>query len=71
MSFPLQRFHYSEIPSVPGVGVYIFSIANLGAITPIRVEPTGLLYVGMTESSLEVRNHFFHKNSSFSSLRRS
>jgi hypothetical protein len=30
-----------------------------------------VLYVGMTESSLEVRNHFTHKHSGFSTLRRS
>lgn len=71
MSFPRQRLRYSQIPSIPDAGVYAFSIDDPIALPSICIGPTGLLYLGMTESSLEVRNHFFHKNSSFSSLRRS
>jgi hypothetical protein len=67
----MQRLRYPEIPSITGAGVYAFSIDDPAALSSIRVGSTGLLYVGMSESSLEIRNHFFHKDSSFSSLRRS
>jgi hypothetical protein len=67
----MQRLRYSEIQPIPGAGVYAFSIDDPTALPPLYVGPTGLLYVGMTESSLEIRNHFFHKDSSFSSFRRS
>jgi hypothetical protein len=67
----IKRYRYDEISPVDGAGVYAFSLINLGNLCSIRVGSTGLLYVGMTESSLEVRNHFSHDDSSFSTFRRS
>lgn len=55
-------------PSSPGVYA-IFARAG----TPLalaNMHPERLLYVGITESSLELRSHFEHGNSGFSTLRR-
>src|SRR5208337_2093567 len=54
-----------------GPGVYAFFLTDPALFSGIDVDPSGLLYVGKTESSLDVRNHFAHKHSGFSTLRRS
>ena len=59
----------ADIPDSPGV--YALYLTDPLALDGIQVDPTGLLYIGMTEDSLDVRNHFGHKDSSFSSPRRS
>jgi hypothetical protein len=70
MTFLAKRFRYPIFRLLKLPGVYAFSIVDPTALACIEIGPSGLLYVGMTESSLEVRNHFGHKDSSFSSLRR-
>jgi hypothetical protein len=52
-------------------GVYaVFACAGISQGLA-GLHPQRLLYVGMTEASLELRNHFDHGNSGFSTLRRS
>jgi hypothetical protein len=60
-----------EIPAVDGAGIYAFYLSSPGELAGVSIEPYGLLYLGMTDSSLEVRNHFNHEHSGFSTLRRS
>jgi hypothetical protein len=67
----MEWYCHDKIPHINGSGVYMFRLVGVRDIGPIHIGPAGLLYVGMTESSLEVRNHFSHEDSSFSSLRRS
>jgi hypothetical protein len=64
-----QRYRASEIPTHDEPGVYALFLTNRTALPGLTVE-SDVLYVGMTESSLEVRNHFSHSNSGFSSPRR-
>jgi hypothetical protein len=71
VTFPGKRYRHDEIPSLPDAGVYAFFIKDRSKLTGVQMRSDGLLYVGMTASSLEVRNHFFHRDSSFSSFRRS
>jgi hypothetical protein len=66
-----QRFHSTDIPRMDAPGVYALFIADPAALPMLAVPPSRLLYVGMTESSLEVRDHFKHRHSGFSTLRRS
>lgn len=66
-----RLYRADDIPATPDTGVYALYLSDLHALEGIEVDPFGLLYVGMTEDSLEIRNHFAHKNSSFSSPRRS
>jgi GIY-YIG catalytic domain len=65
-----QRYRASEIPPHDGPGVYALFISDQTALPGLAVE-SEVLYVGMTESSLELRNHFSHSHSGFSSPRRS
>lgn len=65
-----QRYRASELPSHDGPGIYALFLADRPEIPGLTVE-SGVLYIGMTESSLEVRNHFNHAHSGFSSPRRS
>jgi hypothetical protein len=62
-----KRYRASDIPATSGSGVYALYLSDPHALSDI---PSGLLYIGMTYSSLEVRNHFIHADSSFSSPRR-
>jgi len=57
------------LPEVPGV--YVLFLRS-GATLPIEMEHSArVLYVGMTESSLELRDHFTAPSSGFSTIRRS
>jgi hypothetical protein len=64
-----QRYRAGDIPPFDEPGVYALFLINRTALPGLAVE-SEVLYVGMTESSLEVRNHFSHSNSGFSSPRR-
>lgn len=66
-----RRFRPNEIPVHNGPGVYAFFVDEPAALPVICIPASGLLYLGMTASSLEVRNHFKHQHSGFSTLRRS
>ena len=65
------RYRASEIPATSSTGLYALYLIHPEALTGVKVDPLDPLYLGMTESSLEVRNHFQHVDSSFSSPRRS
>lgn len=65
------RYLAADIPPVDASGVYVLFLIEPFALPSITPGPFGVLYVGMTESSLEVRNHFAHEHSGFSTLRRS
>jgi hypothetical protein len=64
------RYSAWSIPRSERSGVYAFFLTSSTTFCGIRLHASGLLYVGMTESSLDVRNHFTHERSGFSSLRR-
>jgi hypothetical protein len=66
-----QRYRAAKIPPLDGAGLYALFLIDTTALPLITVGPSAVLYVGMTESSLEVRNHFKHAHSGFSTLRRS
>ena len=57
-------------PAISQPGIYALFL-NSGALGVISPAEDGLLYIGITDSSLEARNHFRHKSSGFSTLRRS
>ena len=54
--------------SSPGIYALFLDRGSLAGILP---SDDGLLYIGMTGSSLTARNHIFHASSGFSTLRRS
>ena len=66
-----QQHRWNELPQADGPGVYAYFLVDRSALPPIQVEPSGILYVGMTESSLDTRCHFTHSHSGFSTFRRS
>jgi hypothetical protein len=66
-----HRYRAADIPAVDAPGVYALFLIEPNALPSVTPGPGGVLYVGMTESSLEVRNHFAHEHSGFSTLRRS
>ena len=57
-------------PAIPLPGLYALFL-NSGVLGQISPGEDGLLYIGMTDSSLEARNHLWHRSSGFSTLRRS
>ena len=57
-------------PAIPLPGLYALFL-NRGVLGQILPGEDGLLYIGMTDSSLEERNHLWHGSSGFSTLRRS
>jgi hypothetical protein len=57
--------------SVRAPGVYAILLASADALPLIEPGQNGLLYVGMTDASLEARSHFVHEHSGFSTFRRS
>ena len=59
------------MPELKGKGVYLFCLRECHALPDIEVGAHGVVYVGMTEKSLLVRNHFLHAHSGGSTLRRS
>ncbi len=65
-----SRYPADLAPDINSPGVYALFLRSgvLGKISPAE---DGLLYIGMTDSSLEARKHFRHKSSGFSTLRRS
>ena len=66
-----RRFYPDEIPVHDRPGIYAL-FTNRSVVLPIIGMPaSGPLYLGMTLSSLKVRNHFKHQQSGFSTLRRS
>ena len=65
------RHRADEIPTVENEGIYALFINDLSVLPCLAVDESNLLYIGMSESSLNERNHFFHTDSSFSSPRRS
>ena len=67
----VRRYLAGKIPRIDGRGIYAFFLTNPAALNGVAIDPSGLLYLGMTESSLDIRNHFTHMHSGFSTLRRS
>lgn len=60
-----------ELPVLRGAGIYIFALRPEAILPGIEPGDRGLLYLGMTDQSLDVRNHFLHADSGRSTLRRS
>lgn len=52
-------------------GLYGIFAKRQDCLTGVTLPKTGIVYVGMTEDSLDSRNHFLAKSSGFSSPRRS
>jgi hypothetical protein len=71
MSMFEQQYRWNELPPEDGPGVYAYFLINESAVPTIQIDPTGMLYVGMTASSLDSRCHFNHSHSGFSTFRRS
>jgi hypothetical protein len=66
-----KRFCVADIPITSDPGIYALYLTDPHALgDDVEINSSGLIYVGMTKSSLELRNHFGHKDSSFSSPRR-
>ena len=66
-----HRYRPSDIPPVDAAGVYALFLTDPTVLPALTMPTSGVLYVGMAELSLEVRNHFLHGDSGFSSPRRS
>ena len=66
-----RRFQPADIPPSDGAGLYALFLTDVSLLPLLAVGPSSLLYVGMTASSLDVRNHFKHQHSGFSTVRRS
>jgi hypothetical protein len=62
-----RRYNAYAIPAVNGAGVYPFFLTAPEALTGISIGPSGLIHLGMTDSSLKARNHFSHPHSGYSS----
>jgi hypothetical protein len=65
-----KKYRAEDIPPISGAGIYVFNLATPSAPFGVNVGPSGLIYVGMTNSSLKEREHFGHQHSGFSTLRR-
>lgn len=61
----------SAAPVIREPGVYAILLAPTGSLPGIEPGTGGLLYIGMTDATLEARSHFGHAHSGFSTLRRS
>jgi hypothetical protein len=66
-----QQYRWDELPQADGPGVYAYFLKEGDVLSPIQVPSSGILYVGMTASSLDSRCHFTHTHSGFSTFRRS
>lgn len=66
-----NRCRAADIQFTSGTGVYALYLPDPHALSAIEVDSSGPLNVGMTEDSQDERNHFGHRDSSFSSPRRS
>lgn len=64
------RFRWDDRPSCKAAGIYAYFINEPDQLGPISVPANGLLYIGMTNSSLDARCHFEHRHSGFSTFRR-
>jgi hypothetical protein len=64
------QYRADDIPAVDGAGIYAFYLSSPGELAGVSIEPPGLIYLGMTDSGLDVRNHFNHEHNGFSTLRR-
>src|SRR5271170_3597632 len=51
-------------------GVYAFLLAAPEVLPGVSIGRSRVVYLGITDSSLKVRNHFGHRHSGFSTLRR-
>ena len=61
----------SKMPVLNGAGLYIFSLRSGGTLPGVDLGPERIIYAGMTEKSLSVRNHYLHAHSGGSTFRRS
>ena len=61
----------SETASSRKTGLYGIFAKSRNCLPGIPIPETGIVYVGMTEDSLDTRNHFLAKSSGFHSPRRS
>ena len=66
-----SRCQPADTPAIDLPGIYALFLTPGTALPDVMTETSGLLYIGMTKSSLAERNHFIHKASGFSSPRRS
>jgi hypothetical protein len=66
-----HRWNAKEAPPPDAPGVYALFQTDQTMLNNFTVGELSVLYIGMTQSSLEVRSHFTHSNSGFSSPRRS
>lgn len=66
-----SRCQPADVPTIDLPGIYALFLTPGTALPDVATETSGLLYIGMTESSLVERNHLAHKASGFSSPRRS
>jgi N-carbamoylputrescine amidase len=66
------RYSPGEFPEQKGPGLYAVFLKKDSSLSVIEVEDNSrLLYIGKSESSIEVRKHCSYPNSSASTLRRS
>jgi hypothetical protein len=65
-----SRSRLAFVPDIGSPGIYALFLDD-GELPGVNAGAHGLLYIGMTDSSLEARNHLRHKSSGFSTLRRS
>lgn len=65
------RYRWEERPSNKTAGIYAYFIERADKFRSIALPADGLLYIGMTDSSLDARCHFEHAHSGFSTFRRS
>ena len=67
-----RRWNADEVSDIPesAIGLYALFLKDDRSIA-IPLDESRLIYIGMTESSFEERNHFLRGDSSFSSPRRS
>ncbi len=61
----------SDAAILSGSGVYVIYAAQPNCLPIVPSGTSSALYVGMTEDGLDARNHFYHRHSGFSTLRRS
>lgn len=65
------RYRWQERPVSNARGLYAYFTDHPNQLRPILVPANGMLYIGMTYSSLDARCHFEHAHSGFSTFRRS
>jgi hypothetical protein len=60
----------AQAPSISEPGIYAILLTSPDALALVTTGRHGLLYVGMTDATLEARSHFAHRHSGFSTFRR-